>query len=475
MKLQFLAVAARASAASAQQQDPVQDIVLKRPPTYAGSYDMITHKLTPPSGALQALAPDVIYDNTCLDPALFTFTPLAANQSRIDDGRIPSTSSPVPAVGAVNKHRVTQISVGYGTTVPGTALGGPGASLTVTIWQFYQDCSAVVGSGGVAASNALGAPVAIFNITGLPGTTVAGQAQGFLVDLPLAPANQFDIFCDAEGTNNGSAMTDKFGYGYSVPTPAVAGTSTGPFRAGTSTTGTAPCAAGIGTYYNTPGVTVDGTGLDNINTYTNDAGGVTTCFVMTPTASGLQYLGYWFELSGDFNDCDANGISDASDIAAGAPDLNTNGIPDSCETPQPFNYCTAGTTTNGCLATMSATGTPSAAALSGFTLTCSQSEGQKQGIIFYGNLGQAAAPWINGLGQGNSFLCVKAPTQRTGAATMSGTLNACDGSMSIDFLAYAAANPGAVGTPLAAGQTYDAQCWFRDPPSPAAQSGVNQT
>ena len=41
-----------------------------------------------------------------------------------------------------------------------------------------------------------------------------------------------------------------------------------------------------------------------------------------------------------FVDCDNNGISDADEIAAGAADLNGNGIPDNCE-------CIADLTGNG--------------------------------------------------------------------------------------------------------------------------------
>src|ERR1043165_3271383 len=139
------------------------------------------------------------------------------------------------------------------------------------------------------------------------------------------------------------------------------------------------------------------------------------------------------QMTADLTDCNNNGLPDFDDIANGAPDTNMDGIPDSCPTLPPTNYCTAGTTTNNCVASMSASGTPSAAATSGFTLTCSNMEGQKQGIIFYGNMGQAAIPWTNGVGQGNSFLCVKAPTQRTPAQNSNGTINLCDGSMSVDF------------------------------------------
>jgi hypothetical protein len=39
------------------------------------------------------------------------------------------------------------------------------------------------------------------------------------------------------------------------------------------------------------------------------------------------------------------------------------------------------------------------------------------------------------------------------------------GALSIDWLAYLAANPSALGAPFSSGVTVDAQCWYRDPPA----------
>ena len=125
------------------------------------------------------------------------------------------------------------------------------------------------------------------------------------------------------------------------------------------------------------------------------------------------------------------------------------------------NYCTAGTTTNGCQPPISATGFPSASNGSGFTLTVSTLEGQKQGLIFYGVTGTSAAPW----GTGTSFLCVKSPTQRTPAQNSGGTAGACDGTLSIDWNAYIASHPTALGNPFLGGEVVYAQGWFRDPPA----------
>lgn len=126
-------------------------------------------------------------------------------------------------------------------------------------------------------------------------------------------------------------------------------------------------------------------------------------------------------------------------------------------------FCTAGTTSSGCVPSISGTGTPSASLASGFTLSVTAVEAQKQGILFYGidNSSFAPSPW----GGGSSFLCVKPPAQRMGTLSTGGAA-ACSGSLSIDWNAYMATHPGALGAPLVSGQPVFAQGWFRDPPSP---------
>jgi hypothetical protein len=130
--------------------------------------------------------------------------------------------------------------------------------------------------------------------------------------------------------------------------------------------------------------------------------------------------------------------------------------------PPVVNYCTAGTSTNGCNATMSATNQPSLTQAAPCVLTITNVEGQKSGIVFYG-LSPASGSWCT-IG-GTSLLCVKAPTQRTITATSGGTIGACDGSIALDWDAYQLANPSALGNPWLAGAKVYAQGWYRDPPA----------
>ena len=128
----------------------------------------------------------------------------------------------------------------------------------------------------------------------------------------------------------------------------------------------------------------------------------------------------------------------------------------------PTVYCTSGTTTNGCAPSMSAVGTPSSTAGSGFDLVCSNSEGGRHGLILYGMAPSAVSWAINS----TSLVCVAPPQRRTGAYNSGGTLGTCTGSYSLDFNAFMVSDPNALGSPFMAGQVFYAQGWFRDPGAP---------
>jgi hypothetical protein len=128
----------------------------------------------------------------------------------------------------------------------------------------------------------------------------------------------------------------------------------------------------------------------------------------------------------------------------------------------PVTYCTAGVSTNGCQASITADNDPSVSQANPCNLSVANVEGQKSGLIFYG-LTQAAMPWATG---STSFLCVKAPTQRTPTQSSNGTAGLCDGALTLDLNAYLTGNPGSLGQPFAAGNKIYAQAWYRDPPAP---------
>lgn len=158
-----------------------------------------------------------------------------------------------------------------------------------------------------------------------------------------------------------------------------------------------------------------------------------------------------------FDDCNCNDVDDATDVTSGtSPDLNGNGLPDDCECGA-VAYCTAGTSSVGCVATLSASGFASLSQPSGFVLAADGLEGGREGILFWGPAPKSV-PW----GTSSSTLCVRAPTARTGVRPSGGSGGQCDGSLSLDFNAWMSSHP-AVAPPV--GSAVYVQGWFEDPGS----------
>lgn len=132
---------------------------------------------------------------------------------------------------------------------------------------------------------------------------------------------------------------------------------------------------------------------------------------------------------------------------------------------QPVHYCTAGTTSNGCNASITANANPSVSLAQPCNLTVTNVEGQKLGLVFYGidNSGFTPLLWSPG---STSYLCVKPPTQRTDLQNSGGTAGLCDGTFAVDWNAFQLSDPTALGNPWATGNKVYLQAWFRDPPAP---------
>ncbi len=127
-------------------------------------------------------------------------------------------------------------------------------------------------------------------------------------------------------------------------------------------------------------------------------------------------------------------------------------------------YCTAGTSASGCAALLSAVGTPSATALSGFVVSATGVEGAKDGQFYFGTSGRQSTPW----GNGSSYRCVSSPVVRAGLLSGNGTSGKCDGSLAQDLntrwvVTRPVSNPGV-------GATVYLQLWYRDPQNPSNQT-----
>ncbi|MEO6711686.1 MAG: hypothetical protein ABI054_06330, partial [Planctomycetota bacterium] len=126
----------------------------------------------------------------------------------------------------------------------------------------------------------------------------------------------------------------------------------------------------------------------------------------------------------------------------------------------PSAYCTAKLNSLGCLPAIAASGTSSASASSGFTVSASNVINNKPGLGIYSITGSAAIPFQGGT------LCVAAPVRRTTALSSGGNAppNDCSGAYSIDMNAFAQGLLG--GSPLSelklAGTTVRMQFWGRD-------------
>ena len=129
----------------------------------------------------------------------------------------------------------------------------------------------------------------------------------------------------------------------------------------------------------------------------------------------------------------------------------------------PVNYCTPGTSADGCTPTLSATGTASAAGVGSFTLSATGVAGDKDGLFFAGTNGQQA----NGWGNGTSFQCVIPPVKRYGLLGKTGTAGLCDGTFSQELNGLWQANPS---KNPGAGAVVQAQCWYRDPANTSNQT-----
>ena len=129
-----------------------------------------------------------------------------------------------------------------------------------------------------------------------------------------------------------------------------------------------------------------------------------------------------------------------------------------------LNYCTAGTTASGCQASLLAVGTASLSQSSGFVISATDVEANKDGLYFYGFNGGQALPW----GTGSSFQCVAPPVKRAPLMVGTGTPGTCEGAFALDFNGFWSTAP-APKLPAPGSQVW-MQLWFRDPLAPGNQT-----
>ncbi len=140
----------------------------------------------------------------------------------------------------------------------------------------------------------------------------------------------------------------------------------------------------------------------------------------------------------------------------------------------PTTYCTAGVSSTFCIAQISAHTQPNTTNDAGCIITTSGLPGNRKGLVYYGVDNTGFTPSLWGGGSAGSYLCVKAPTKRMGALLDSGgTTGQCDGVFVVDWDAFQAANPTALGNPWGFGDKVFLQSWYRDPVAPKSSNLSN--
>lgn len=123
----------------------------------------------------------------------------------------------------------------------------------------------------------------------------------------------------------------------------------------------------------------------------------------------------------------------------------------------PTNYCTAKTSSAGCLPALSSSIPipPSASLGKGFYLRAEKLKPQMIGLFLYSLAGADSQPLLGGT------LCVASPLARVGLHGTGGTqTSGCSGSIQTDFNAWIASGSDPALVP---GTRVFVQCWFRDP------------
>jgi hypothetical protein len=169
---------------------------------------------------------------------------------------------------------------------------------------------------------------------------------------------------------------------------------------------------------------------------------------------------FWDPASGDFHLQPTSPCVDAGDPSATDPDgsrADMGAFPyDPTECLSPIVYCPGGVSSNGCAPAIGTWGLSKLSLSSGFEIRATNLPGERFASVVYGVTGTIRTPW------GTSWSCVAPPRQRTGVVYAGGTSGACDGSIALDFNAWRASHPFALGAPFAAGDVVWAQVWYRD-------------
>lgn len=200
------------------------------PVKYAGVYHLGTGTWTR-AGQMGPVANvagvGTIYDNTCNTGY---YGGMVQNEKWFDEGRLPSTSSIVvpntigvpgandAEVGSADTYSIDGFQIGYCSFNP--VLNS--VSFNIDFYEAYTPCAVAPATASAA-----------FAITGLPGGTATSQQNCWIVDLDLCGVSaSFNMQADGDGTFDGIAGADRFGWTVQLVSPSIAATPDGPIIAG---------------------------------------------------------------------------------------------------------------------------------------------------------------------------------------------------------------------------------------------------
>jgi len=266
---------------------------------HAGIYHVATGAWTRHGSIANVTGPDTIYNNTC---AAVYYTDMLSTEKYQHRSRIPSLSSPVVATivpgrpatdndsapGCANAYLVNGFEVAYCSS-----------ATILTEWRYeFASSYTLCGAGDMV-------PEYTVDVTGLPGGTVTGAQQCWIVNLDISGGTAGGMLLSADGDGTYNGALDEFGFSFNTTNAALDGTSTGPILAGdfTWTGGTVvgsvtPCTGTDGTIWDNPiNLAEEGTGMGSQDFF-RDAGGP----ISAPSGPGCYWFGgnprtdFWLKL-----------------------------------------------------------------------------------------------------------------------------------------------------------------------------------
>jgi len=392
--------------AQAQQQQPTlntsKKVPIAGPIRDAGIYHQATNTWTRRPNQAD-IGADVIYCNTLGTGYFYDL----AGDTFIDEGRIPSTTSPTQTAGlnlsrpgCANSYTVDGVAFTYCTQ---DALGG---TFQLAFYETYVPCATVIG----------GTPTGSVAIVG-PGTPTNGTTSCWIITVDLDPAAGFVMQADGDGAFNGAITGPATGtpgandrFGWSMASPLVSTFPEGPVGAGF-----------LG--FNTP----DGTVWDSPVNYLEDGTGMGTADQFRVESGPFTPGCYFFGGGAELASFDLRLFADA--CAAPPPGVGFcfgDGTGLTCPTtPGCVGGPFFGIAGNGCGNSLFPTvgtnlaGTGSAS-ISNDTVSLVATNTPNSSVLFFQGTVQAGTPAGNGTAFGDGKRCAGGTVIRLGTKTAAG-------------------------------------------------------